>query len=72
LQAKAAKTKADAITAATAVGATATVAGTYDSFTPSPIMITMKDGEVVVAKTAAPKAAAKPAAKPAVHHAAAH
>jgi hypothetical protein len=64
LQAKAAKAKADAITAATAVGATATVAGTYDSFTPSPIMITMKDGEVVVAKAATPKAAATPA-----HHA---
>jgi hypothetical protein len=63
LQAKAAKAKADAIAAATAVGATATVAGTYDSFTPNPIMITMKDGEVVVAKAATPKAA--PAG---VHH----
>ena len=74
LQAKAAKAKADALAAATAVGATATVAGTYDSFTPNPIMIIMKDGEVILPKAAAPKAAPKPAAKPAAagaHHAAA-
>jgi hypothetical protein len=62
LQEKAAKAKADAIAAATAVGKTATVAGTYDSFTPNPLMITMKDGEVILPKAA--KAAAP------VHHAA--
>jgi hypothetical protein len=60
LQAKAAKAKADAIAAATAVGQTVTFSGTYDSFTPKPIMITMSDGEVVLPK------AAKPAAP--VHH----
>ena len=69
LQAKAAKAKADALTAATTVGATATVAGTYDSFTPNPIMITMKDGEVILPKAAAPKAATHTAAP--VHRAAA-
>jgi tetratricopeptide (TPR) repeat protein len=65
LQEKAATAKAAAIAAATAVGATATVSGTYDSFTPSPIMITMKDGEVIL-----PKAATKPAPKPVAHPAA--
>jgi hypothetical protein len=45
-----------AIEAATAVGQTVTVQGTYDSYTPKPIMITMRDGEVVL-----PKAATKPA-----------
>ena len=39
-----------------AVGAKATVTGTYASFTPSPIMITMSDGAVVEPK----KATAKP------------
>ena len=68
LQAKAAKAKADAIAAATAVGQTVTAAGTYDSFTPQPLMISMKGGEVVLAKAATPKPAAKPAAA-AVHHA---
>jgi hypothetical protein len=64
----AAKTKADAIAAATAVGQTVTLTGTYDSFTPSPIQIIMKDGEVVLAKPAA-----KPAARPAAAaHRAAH
>jgi hypothetical protein len=68
LQAKAAATKAAAIAAATAVGATTTVAGTYDSFTPNPIMITMKDGEVILPKAAAPKPVAHPAAhKPVAH-----
>ena len=63
-----AKAQADALAAATAVGATTTVAGTYDSFTPNPIMITMKDGEVILPKAAAPKPAAHPAAhKPAAH-----
>ena len=46
-----------AIEAATAVGQTVTLQGTYDSYTPKPIMITMRDGEVVL-----PKAATKPAA----------
>jgi hypothetical protein len=70
LQEKAAKAKADAIAAATAVGATATVSGTYDSFTPNPIMITMKDGEVILPKAAkpAPKPVAHPAAKKPVAH----
>ena len=61
----AAKTKADAIAAATAVGQTVTLTGTYDSFTPNPIQIIMKDGVVILPK------AAKPAAAP-VHHTAAH
>jgi len=52
---------AAAITAATAVGQKVTLEGTYDSFTPNPIMIVMKDGAVVL-----PKPAAKPAAP--VHH----
>jgi hypothetical protein len=52
-----AKAQADAVAAATAVGATTTVAGTYDSFTPNPIMITLKDGEVILPKAAAPKTA---------------
>lgn len=69
--AKAAKAKADALTAATTVGATATVAATYDSFTPNPIMITMKDGEVILPKaTPAPKAAPRAAAG--AHHPAGH
>jgi tetratricopeptide (TPR) repeat protein len=68
LQEKAAKAKTDAIAAATAVGATATVTGTYDSFTPNPIMITMKDGEVVLPKAATPKPTPHPVAhKPAAH-----
>jgi hypothetical protein len=46
--------------AAAAVGNKITISGTYDSFTPNPIMITMSDGEVVL-----PKAAP---AKPAAHH----
>jgi hypothetical protein len=54
--------KADAITAATAVGQTVTLTGTYDSFTPNPIQIIMKDGEVILPKPT------KPAAP--VHHAA--
>jgi hypothetical protein len=45
--------------AATAVGATVTLDGTYDSFTPNPIMITMSAASVVL-----PKAEAKPT----VHH----
>ena len=52
----AAKKQQDAITAATAVGQTVTLQGTYDSFTPKPIMITMSDGEVVLPKAKAPAA----------------
>jgi hypothetical protein len=47
-----------------AVGAKATVTGTYDSFTPNPIMITMTDGAVVEPKKAPAKAP--------VHHTAHH
>lgn len=53
-----------AIEAATAVGQTVTLQGTYDSYTPKPIMITMKDGEVVL-----PKAATKPTPRAPAHHA---
>jgi len=60
----AAKTKADAIAAATAVGQTVTLTGTYDSYTPNPVQIIMKDGEVILPKPT------KPAAAP-VHHTAA-
>jgi hypothetical protein len=62
----AAKKTADAAAAASAVGQTVTLSGTYDSFTPKPLMITMTDGEVVL-----PKAAKAPVHAP-VHHAAAH
>jgi hypothetical protein len=44
------------------VGAKITVTGTYDSYKPSPIMITMTDGEVVEPKKAPVKKAAP------VHH----
>jgi hypothetical protein len=67
----AAKKSADAMAAASAVGQTVTLSGTYDSFAPKPLMITMSDGEVVLPKAA--KATAKaPAKAPAhtVHHAA--
>ena len=60
-----AKTKADAIAAATAVGQTVTLTGTYDSFTPNPLQIIMKYGEVILPKPT------KPAA-PVHHTAAAH
>ncbi len=62
---KDAQTKADAIAAATAVGQTVTLTGTYDSFTTNPIQIIMKDGAVILPKPT------KPAAAP-VHHTAAH
>jgi hypothetical protein len=62
-EAAAAKKKADAVAAATAVGNKITISGTYDSFTPNPLMITMSDGEVDLPK---------PAAKPPVHHTPAH
>ncbi len=54
-----------AIADATAVGKTVTLNGTYDSFTPKPIMIMMTDGEVVLPKADKPK----PAAHAPVHHA---
>jgi hypothetical protein len=54
----------DAIADAIAVGKTVTLDGTYDSFTPKPIMITMTDGEVVLPKAAKPAAPKAP-----VHHA---
>jgi hypothetical protein len=60
----AAKKLADEIAAATAVGQKVTLSGTFDSFTPKPIMITMSDGAVVLAK--------KTPAKPPVHHTAPH
>jgi hypothetical protein len=56
----AAQKKAADIATATAVNNTVTLDGTYDSFTPNPIMIVMSDGVVVLPKAAAPK--------PVVHH----
>jgi hypothetical protein len=64
-QAAAAKKTADDVAAATAVGQKVTLSGTFDSYTPSPLMIIMSDGEVVLAK----KTPAKPTA---VHHPAPH
>ena len=58
-----AKKLADDTAAATAPGKTVTLDGTYASFTPNPIMITMSDGVVVLPK-------ATPAKAP-VHHTAA-
>ena len=50
-----AKKKADAIAAMTTVGSKVTLTGTYDSYTQNPLMIIMKDGDVVMPKkTAAP------------------
>ena len=67
-QAAAAKKLADDIAAATTVGSKVNVTGTYASYTPSPIMITMSDGAVVLAK----KTPAKAPAKAPVHHPAPH
>ena len=64
----AAKKRADAIAAITP-GAKVTLSGTYDFFTPSPIMIVMKDGDLVLPKAAATKPAAHTAAHAPVHHA---
>jgi hypothetical protein len=64
----AAKKLADDTAAATQPGKNVTLTGTYDSFTPNPIMITMKDGVVVLPK-ATP---AKPAPHPVAHKPAAH
>ena len=55
-----AKKHADEVAAATTVGSKVTLTGTYASYTPSPIMITMSDGDVVLPK--------KTPAKPPVHH----
>ncbi|MDE3106318.1 MAG: hypothetical protein KGK08_14200 [Acidobacteriota bacterium] len=63
-QEAAAKKEADAIAAATAVGQKVTLTGTYDSYTPNPIMINMTDAEVVLPKAAPEK---KPTHAP-VHH----
>ena len=64
-QRAAAKKMADDIAAATAVGSKVTLTGTYASYTPNPIMITMSDGAVVLPK----KAPVKPTA---THHPAPH
>jgi hypothetical protein len=64
-QAAAAKKTADEIAAATAVGQKVTLSGTFDSYTPKPLMIIMSNGAVVL-----PKKTAKPT--PAHHPAAAH
>jgi len=63
-QAAAKKLAAD-VAAATAVGQKVTLSGTYASYTPSPIMITMSDGAVVLPK----KTPTKPTAthRPAPH-----
>jgi hypothetical protein len=60
----AAKKQADEIAAATIVGQKVTLSGTFDSYTPKPLMITMNDGSVVLAK--------KTPAKAPVHHTAPH
>jgi hypothetical protein len=67
-QAAAAKKTADEIAAATTVGQKVTLSGTFDSFTPKPIMIIMSDGAVVLTK----KTPTKAPAKAPVHHAAPH
>jgi hypothetical protein len=66
LPAAAAKKLADETAAATAVGQKVTLSGTFDSYTPKPLMIIMSDGSVVLAK----KTPAKPA--PTHHPTAAH
>jgi hypothetical protein len=64
LPAAAAKKLADETAAATAVGQKVTLSGTFDSYTPKPLMIIMSDGAVVLAKKAPAKAP--------VHHTAPH
>ena len=59
------KKKVAQIATLTAVGSTVTLEGTYDSFAPKPIMITMTGGAVVLPKAAKPA----PAAHAPVHHA---
>jgi hypothetical protein len=63
-QAAAAKKLAAEIAAATAVGQKVTLSGTFDSFTPKPLMIVMADGAVVLPK--------KTPARAPVHHPAPH
>jgi hypothetical protein len=60
----AAKKLADDTAAATVVGQKVTLSGTFDSYTPKPLMIMMSDGSVVLAK--------KTPAKAPVHHTAPH
>jgi hypothetical protein len=55
-QTAAAKKTADDIAAATAVGQKVTLSGTFDSYTPKPLMIIMSDGNVVLAKKTPAKA----------------
>jgi hypothetical protein len=55
-QAAAAKKLAADIAAATAVGQKVTLSGTFDSFTPKPLMIVMSDGAVVLPKKTPAKA----------------
>jgi hypothetical protein len=59
----AAKKLADEIAAATAVGQKVTLSGTFDSYTPKPLMIIMSDGSVVLPKktTAKPTPTHRPA-----------
>jgi hypothetical protein len=64
LPAAAAKKLTDETAAATAVGQKVTLSGTFDSYTPKPLMIVMSDGAVVLPK--------KTPAKAPVHHAAPH
>jgi hypothetical protein len=64
LPAAAAKKLADETAAATAVGQKVTLSGTFDSYTPKPLMIIMSDGAVVLPK--------KTPAKAPVHHTAPH
>ena len=61
-QTAAAKKIADETAAATVVGQKVTLSGTFDSYTPKPLMIIMSNGAVVLAK--------KTPAKAPVHHAA--
>jgi hypothetical protein len=63
----AAQKEADDIATATKVGNTVTVSGTYDSFTPKPVMITMTGGSVIL-----PKATKAPVHTTTVHKPAAH
>ena len=65
----AAQKQADAVTAATAVGQTVTLEGTYDSYTAKPMMFTMSDASVVLptaAKTPVKSPARAPVRKPGV------
>ena len=61
----AAKKEADAVAAATAVGQTVTLQGTYSSYAPKPIMFTMSDASVVLPTAAKTPAVKTPARSPA-------